>query len=41
MYILDVDGERHLVVVSNAPDTPADVNAQLDAMMESLEIEPR
>ena len=41
MYILDVDGERHLVVVSNSPGTPTDVNAQLDAMMESLEIEPR
>ena len=41
MYILDVDGERHLVVVSNSPGTPTDVNAQLDAMMESLDIEPR
>ena len=41
MRILDLDGERHLVVVSNAPGTPADVNAQLKAMMESLEIEPR
>ncbi len=41
MWILDLDGERQLVVVSNAPGTPADVNAQLEAMVASLEIEPR
>lgn len=41
MWILDLDGDRQTVVVSNTPGTPTKVNAQLEAMMESLEIEPR
>ena len=41
MRILDLDGERQVVVTSNTPTTPADVTAQLEAMMASLEIEPR
>ena len=41
MRILDLDGERQTVVVSNTPGTPTDVNAQLEAMMASLEIKPR
>ena len=41
MWILDVDGERQLIVASDAPGTPADVTAQLEAMVASMEIEPR
>ena len=41
MWILDVEGERQLIVASDAPGTPADVTAQLEAMVASMEIEPR
>ena len=41
MSILEVDGVRQVVVVSNTPATSADVTAQLGAMLDSLEIEPR
>jgi hypothetical protein len=41
MRILDLDGERQTIVVSNTPATPADVAAQLEAMVASMEIEPR
>ena len=40
MWILDVDGERQLVVASNTQFTPNVVRAQLEAMVASLEIEP-
>ena len=40
MRILDLDGERQVVVISNTPKTPADITAQLEAMMASLEIVP-
>ena len=41
MWILDLDGERQIIVASNTPDTPADVKSQLETMVASLEIEPR
>ena len=41
MRIVDVDGVRQVIVTSNTPGTPADVTAQLEAMIASLEIEPR
>lgn len=41
MFILDLDGVRQTVVTSDAPGTSADVTAQLEAMVASLEIEPR
>ena len=41
MRILDLDGERQVVVASNTPSTPANVRLQLEAMLVSLEIEPR
>ena len=34
MRILDVDGERQLIVTSNTPGTPGNVTAQLEAMVE-------
>ena len=41
MWILDIDGVRQLIVASDAPGTPNPVRAQLEAMVASLEIEPR
>ena len=41
MWILDIDGVRQLIVASDAPGTPADVTAQLEAMVASMEIESR
>ncbi|MET0888208.1 MAG: hypothetical protein ABWX92_17355 [Mycetocola sp.] len=41
MWILDVDGVRQLIVASDSPGTPADVTAQFEAMVASMEIEPR
>ena len=38
--ILDVDGERLVLLSSYTPDTPADIKDQLDAMFASLEVEP-
>ena len=41
MRIVDVDGTRQVIATSSTPATSPDVKAQLEAMIDSLEIEPR
>jgi hypothetical protein len=38
--ILDLDGERQTVTTSNTPETAPEISAQLDALVETLVIEP-
>jgi hypothetical protein len=40
IYVLDLRGDRQIVVVSHTPGTPADVAEQLDELLESLVISP-
>jgi hypothetical protein len=40
IYVLDLDGERQMVVVSHTPGTSSEVSAQLAEILNSLEIAP-
>jgi hypothetical protein len=40
LWILDVDGTRVVVQTMDFPETPDDRRAQLESMLDSLEITP-
>jgi hypothetical protein len=40
LWILDVDGRRVVVMTHDFPGTPPDDLAELEAIVESIEIEP-
>ena len=40
MRILDFDGSRHVLFTTYLPGASAELRAELDQMVESMEIEP-